>query len=113
MRPVRENRMPDIRKQATLLALSSIEEALVSFVDLELVSSAYHQSEWLIHFIEKRFGRAAIGKLLVAFRAGKTTETAVRDSIGLSTASLDTQFRHWALEEAPHEIQDPQVVKYE
>ena len=113
MRETRENKIADLKKRETLLALSALEMVLETFPDMELVESAYHQAEWILHFIEKRFGRPGIARLLSAFRAGKNTDKAVKEALGISVNELDQRFREWALQEAPREMKDLEVVKYD
>lgn len=113
MRPERVNRIGDLVRQRTYLSIASIEEVLRSQPDRELVESAYVEAEWLVHFLERRFGRQAISRLLLAFRDGKSTEEAVLLATSLSVSELDGQFREWALNKAPGSIEDREIVRYD
>jgi hypothetical protein len=113
MRPERNNPIPDLERQRTYLALSSIEEVLRHFPDPDLVEAAYVEAEWLVIFLERRYGRASISRLLEAFRSGSTTDEAVQAVFSISTPELDERFRQWANREAPQRIPDRQVVRYD
>jgi len=113
MRPERVNRVGDLVRWGTYLSLPALEEVLRSHPDPDLVAAAYAQAEWLVHFLERRFGRKAIGVLLESYRTGRSTEEAVLAATSLSMGELDRRFRAWALRDAPKRFEDSVVVRYD
>ena len=113
MRPERVNRVADLVRDGTYLSIRSLEEVLRNRPDPDLVEAAYVESEWLVHFLERRWGRKAISRLLETYRAGGSTEEAVAAATSLSLAELDRRFRDWALGEAPKSLADRVVVRYD
>ncbi|HEX6559963.1 MAG TPA: hypothetical protein VF021_10885, partial [Longimicrobiales bacterium] len=58
----------------------------------EQVAVSYYQASLIIEMLEQQFGAATTRALLQAFAQGKTTERALRDVTGKSTAQIDTLF---------------------
>jgi hypothetical protein len=80
--------------------------------DAELVGLAYHESAWLVWFLESRYGRESIARLTAAYRAGRTTEEAIPVAISRSAAELFEEFAAWC-REAPKMVTREDVVVYE
>jgi len=112
MKKFRPNHVAFYREKGTFLSLSGLEGVLVSFSDFELVEAAYHQSEWVLIFIEQRFGIGAIHRLLEAFKAGKTTDEAIRAALEVSSVELHDQLLSWALS-APKMRTETEIVRYD
>ncbi|HEX4953817.1 MAG TPA: hypothetical protein VF017_10535 [Thermoanaerobaculia bacterium] len=112
--PVQEvaNPVPDYEGRGTRIAFPLLEPILVRRSDAGLVLAVYDQSAWSLHFIEKRWGRGGIHRLLAAFQRGLDTEGALREALGTTPAAFDEAFRAWcrtpegAIWEAP-------VVRYD
>ncbi len=112
--PVQEvaNPVPDYESRGTRIAFPLLEPILIRRSDAGLVLAVYDQSAWSLHFVEKRWGRGGIHRLLAAFRRGLDTEGALREALGTTPAAFDEAFRAWcqtpqgAVWEAP-------VVRYD
>lgn len=63
--------------------------------DPGLIVEAYHIGETTLRFIEAKYGRTAIIKMMESFRKGATTDAAVRDATGMTLAALDGTAREW------------------
>jgi hypothetical protein len=88
----------------------ALKKSLVSFPLLEpainsyspaLVVIGYDETAWVLHFIETRWGKQGIHRLLDAFRSGQTTDEALLSALGKTPEEFDRELWHWCLEEAP------------
>jgi hypothetical protein len=104
--------MPHYSSSGRYLSLPVVEGVLAGMADPDLVRASYETSCWILHFVEKRFGARAIPSLLAAYEQGLSTEEAVPQALGVTTAALDADFRAWASREAPP-IWRTKVVRYD
>jgi tetratricopeptide (TPR) repeat protein len=75
---------------------------------------AYAQSEWMVEYLVQRWGFAAIGKLISAFREGLTQDQALGKVLEISSEGFSKDFVRWARRQAgtwglPVEALPPQV----
>ncbi|MEO6323771.1 MAG: hypothetical protein ABIT01_09490, partial [Thermoanaerobaculia bacterium] len=111
MRRFRPNYITEYSAQHSLLSIPVVEGVLQSFSDAALVEQAYQESEWVVAFIEARFGLPGIHRLLKSFRDGRQTEEAVKEALKLSIAELDAAFIAWSLQQ-PKMVRDT-IIAYD
>ena len=111
MRRFRPNYITEYQAQHSLLSLPVVEGVLQSFSDAALMEQAYQESEWVVAFIEARYGLPGIHRLLKAFREGRQSEQAIREALHLSLAELDAAFISWSLQQ-PKMLRDT-VIAYD
>lgn len=78
-----------------LLPLPLLDAVMHGSPDPEMISAAYIVSQTDIRFLEARYGKAALGKMMAAFRDGATTEEAIRRVCNKSVAEFETELRQW------------------
>lgn len=71
-----------------------------SYPDQVIVS--YMQAGLVCQFIDRRFGPAALGEMLSAYRDGLDTEAVVETVLGLPTPRFDREFREFVKNEHGH-----------
>ncbi|HEV7503916.1 MAG TPA: hypothetical protein VGS07_03300 [Thermoanaerobaculia bacterium] len=98
---VQENVNPiqGYRDKSNLLGFPLLEPAIGS-LSPALIAIGYDESRWTLHYVEHRYGRAGIHRLLDAFNAGKTTDQAIA-TLGTTTAQFDHDVWQWGVTEAP------------
>ena len=84
-----------------LLAFPLVDSALGSMAAPELVTVAYDESMWTMHFLETEHGLSAIHGLLEAFSDGVETDEAISGVLGDSVEDFDRQLWYWCLNTAP------------
>lgn len=57
---------------------------------------AYAQSEWMVEFLEEKYGEKAVPDLLAAFRDGKTQDEAFSGVLKATPVDFDAAFGKWA-----------------
>lgn len=112
MRRHRPNHLGYHREKGELLAFDSLEGILTEMPDAELVGLAYHQSAWLVWFIESRYGRESIARLTAAYRAGRTTDEAILGALLRSSSQVFADFADWCAD-APKMVTREDIVVYE
>jgi len=78
-----------------LLAVSLLDAVLRGSPDPGMISEAYIESQTIIRYIEAKYGRAGVARMLDAFRDGATTDEAIRRLTNAPTAQFDTDLRAW------------------
>jgi len=78
-----------------LLAVSLLDAVLRGSPDPGMISEAYIESQTIIRYVEAKYGRAGVTKMLDAFRDGATTEEAIQRLTGKPVAQFDTDLRAW------------------
>lgn len=106
------NSIEGYKVKGTLLAFPLIDPVLSGFSSPAWVSVAYDEARWAVRYIEMRWGVGGIHRLLDAFRAGQTTEEALRSALGVTPAEFDRGLWAWCLREAPTSWEG-QVVRYD
>jgi len=99
-------------KDERFLALALLDAVANGSNDAELVIEAYRIGETTVRFIEARYGKAGLLKMIDAFRRGADTEEAVHALTGGSLADLDRNARAWGLAQAPFLPGSP-IVRYD
>jgi hypothetical protein len=95
------NPIPDYRRVGTFLSFPLIEPVLASPSDPFLTMLGYDEAVWVVHYLEARYGKRAIRRLVEAFAGGQTTEEALAEVLGASVLEFDEEVWRWCLEEAP------------
>lgn len=93
------------------LSVALLDAVTAASVDLELIGEAYSLSEGTIRFIEARFGRGGIQKMVSAFRDGANSTEAIEAATGLSVPDLDRSAREWG--SAQSHLFENHVVRYD
>ncbi|HEX4959706.1 MAG TPA: hypothetical protein VF173_02620 [Thermoanaerobaculia bacterium] len=104
------NPIQGYRDKGNLLSVPLLEPAIVS-LSPALVNLGYDESRWTLHYVEHRYGKAGIHRLLDAFNAGKTTDEALA-ALGTSTAQFDHDLWQWGVTEAP-DVWKVELVRYD
>src|SRR5581483_9990159 len=78
-----------------LLAVTLLDPVLRGAPDPDMISEAYVEAQTIIRYIEAKYGKAGVGRMMDSFRGGATTEDAIRDLTGGSVAQFDHDFRAW------------------
>lgn len=97
-RPYHENAF-NMYDDQRLLPVSLLDAVLRGSPDPEMISAAYIVSQTDMRYIESRYGRASIHRLLDAFRDGMTTDEALAHVSGKSMAAFETDLRSWGRSE--------------
>ena len=82
-----------------LLPLSLLDAVLGGSPDPEMIGAGYIVSQTDIRFIESKYGRSGLRKLLDALREGKTTEQALTSMSGKSLERFEGELREWGRSE--------------
>ena len=72
----------------------------------------YDESAWTLHYVEQRYGKAGIQRLLEAFRAGKGGDEVIPAALGLPVARFNQDLQDWATHQAPSVWKVP-IVRYD
>jgi hypothetical protein len=94
-----------------LLSVSVLDDVADQSPDPELIGETYRVGESTLRFIEARYGRAAIARMLDAFASGADTEAAVRAVTRGSIADLDNAARQWGAAQ-PAIFPADEIVRY-
>jgi hypothetical protein len=95
-----------------LLSVALLDDVANNSPDPELIGSAYSIGESTLRFIEAKWGRAGIQRLVRAFAEGRTTEEAVMGAFGISVAELDRLARAWGVAQPPL-FTNNNVIRYD
>jgi tetratricopeptide (TPR) repeat protein len=104
------NPIPGYHDKRNLLGFPLIDPAIASYSPA-LVLLGYDEARWTLHYIERRYGKPGIRRLLAAFRAGRSTEEALATAFGSTVGGFDQDLWRWALS-AP-EVWKREVVRYD
>ncbi len=95
-----------------LLAFSLLDRVMRESPDPEMIGEGYLLSEAGIRYIESRYGKAGLTRMIEQFRNGATTEEAIQALSGLALAEFDRQFRQWGRSEN-RIFETPIVARYD
>jgi hypothetical protein len=84
-----------------LLSFPLVDSALGSMAAPELVTVAYDEAMWTLHFVETEYGLEAIHGLQQAFSDGVETEEAISGVLEKSVEDFDRDLWYWCLNTAP------------
>jgi tetratricopeptide (TPR) repeat protein len=104
------NPIQGYRDKGNLLGFPLLEPAIGS-LSPAFVAIGYDESRWTLHYVEHRYGREGIHRLLNAFNAGKTTPEAIA-TLGPSTEQFDHDLWQWGVSGAP-EVWKVDLVRYD
>jgi hypothetical protein len=76
-----------------LLPIALLDPVLKESRDPQMIQAAYTVAQTDVRFIESRFGRAGLHRMLRAYREGRTTEDALR----ALSPQFDRELRAWGL----------------
>ena len=93
------------------LSVALLDAVTEASVDPDLIGEAYSLSEGTIRFLEARYGRAGIQKMIAAFREGADSTEAIRAATGLTVPALDSSAREWGSSQ-PH-LFEGSVIRYD
>jgi tetratricopeptide (TPR) repeat protein len=93
------NPIQGYRDKDNLLGFPLLEPAIGS-LSPALIAIGYDESRWTLHYVEHRYGREGIHRLINAFNDGKTTDEAIA-TLGTTTAQFDHDLWQWGVTEAP------------
>jgi hypothetical protein len=94
------NPIPGYVLKKSLVSFPLLEPAISSYSPL-LVTIGYDEAAWVLHYIETRYGKPGIHRLLDAFRNGQTTDEALLSALGRSPEQFDGELWRWCLEDGP------------
>lgn len=97
----RVNPLPDLRRTGRAIAFPVLTPILAGFAEPQFLELAYSESAWAVHFLESRWGIAAIHRLITAYAAGRSDEEALREVTGLEPVAFDRAFWEWGATRAP------------
>jgi tetratricopeptide (TPR) repeat protein len=97
-RPYHENAF-NMYEDDRLLPVTLLDAALRGSPDPEMIGAAYIVSQTDIRYIEARYGKAGVRKMLQAFRDGQTTEQALTTLSGKPIAQFEGELRAWGRSE--------------
>jgi len=97
-RPYHENAF-NMYEDDRLLPVTLLDAALRGSPDPEMIGAAYIVSQTDIRYIEARYGKAGVRKLLQAFRDGQTTEQALTTLSGKPIGEFEGELRAWGRSE--------------
>jgi tetratricopeptide (TPR) repeat protein len=99
-------------EEKRMLSVALLDPLANGSPDPEVISETYSIGEATLRFIEFRYGKAAIGKMLDAFAGGADTDAAVLAVTGASVQALDANARKWGSTQ-PVLFTGGQVVRYD
>jgi hypothetical protein len=82
------------------LPLALVDPVLSGSPDPEMISAAYIIAQTNIRFVEARYGKTGLRKVMTAFREGATSEEALRAVSGKSMAEFEQDLRQWGRSES-------------
>jgi tetratricopeptide (TPR) repeat protein len=95
-----------------LLSLSVLEPVLTLSPDPGMIGEAYIEAHTVMRYLEATFGPDVLWKLVQAFGAGETAESAFVRVCGKSVAEIDRDFREWGKRER-RVFSDPDPIRYD
>ncbi|HEX2831395.1 MAG TPA: hypothetical protein VHW00_00180 [Thermoanaerobaculia bacterium] len=78
-----------------LLPVPLLDSVMRGSPDPEMISAAYIIAQTNVRFMETRYGRAALTKMMSAYGDGATTDEAIRRATGKSIAEYELELREW------------------
>jgi tetratricopeptide (TPR) repeat protein len=95
-----------------LLSLSVLEPVLTLSPDPDMIGEAYIEAHTVMRYLEANFGQDVLWKLVQAFGAGETAETAFVRVCGKTVAEIDRDFRAWGKKER-RVFSDAEPLRYD
>jgi tetratricopeptide (TPR) repeat protein len=105
------NPIAGYRDKGTLTSFPLIEPALGSYSPA-LIGIGYDEARWTFHYVEHRYGKAGIQRMLEAYRAGKTTDEVITGALGVPVPRFNQELWDWCATQAPAAWKVP-IVRYD
>jgi tetratricopeptide (TPR) repeat protein len=105
------NPIAGYRDKGNLASFSLIEPAIGSYSPA-LIAIGYDEARWTLHYVEQRYGKAGIQRLLDAYRAGQSTDEAVMAALGVPVSRFNQELWEWGANQAPPVWKVP-IVRYD
>jgi tetratricopeptide (TPR) repeat protein len=93
-RPYHQNAF-NMYEDDRLLPVTLLDAVLHGSPDPDMIAAAYIVSQTDIRYIEAKYGRAGLRRLMNEFRAGKTTEEALAALSGEPVTQFESELRAW------------------
>ncbi|HXA17802.1 MAG TPA: hypothetical protein VN380_12470 [Thermoanaerobaculia bacterium] len=91
----RQENIFQLQRDQQFLAFDLIGPTMTSSIDPLAIGQAYLIAETFIHFLEDRYGPAAVTKMMTEFGAGHDTTEAILAVTGKTIPDIDREFRTW------------------
>lgn len=95
-----------------LLAFSLLDSVLRDSPDPDMIGEGYLESEAVVRYVEAKYGKAGLTKMVEQFRDGATTDEAIERVAGMPVVEFDRQFRQWGRSERRF-FETPIVARYD
>ncbi|MGH9418684.1 MAG: peptidase MA family metallohydrolase, partial [Thermoanaerobaculia bacterium] len=95
-----------------LFAISVLDPILTRAQDGGMIGGAYVVSQTFIRYLQSTYGDRAIKQMLASFAAGATSDEALQQLSGTTSATVDANFRKWGRSES-RVFQNPAPILYE
>lgn len=95
-----------------LLAFSLLDSVLRDSPDPDMIGEGYLESEAVVRYVEAKYGKAGLTKMIEQFRNGATTDEAIERVAGMPSADFDRQFRQWGRAERRF-FETPVTARYD
>jgi hypothetical protein len=82
-----------------LLPIALLDPVLTGSPDPEMIGAAYVVAQTDIRYIEAKYGKSGLQKIMAAFRSGATTEEAIRAVSGKPLTEFEQDLRQWGRSE--------------
>jgi hypothetical protein len=105
------NPIAGYRDKENLLSIPLIQPA-ISSLSPALVAIGYDESAWTLHYVEQRYGKAGIQRMLEAFHAGKGSDEVIPAALGVPIDRFNQELLDWAANQAPSVWKVP-IVRYD
>lgn len=81
------------------LPIVLLDPVLTGSPDPEMIGAAYVVAQTDIRFIEAKYGRSGLQKIMTEFREGATTEEAILEVFGKPISEVEQELRQWGRSE--------------
>jgi hypothetical protein len=78
-----------------LLPVPLLDAVMQGSPDPEMISAAYIIAQTNVRFIEIKYGRPAVAKIMAAYREGANTNEAIQAATGRSITEYELELREW------------------
>jgi tetratricopeptide (TPR) repeat protein len=85
----------DAIKRKELLPTAELNNGFIRPKYEQQVLVSYYQASLICDYIEQKFGFAALKKMLLLYKEGKSTADVFKEALGLSLEQFDTEFFKW------------------
>jgi len=82
-------------KSKKLLPVADLNDGFIRPKYETQVLVSYYQASLICDYIEQKFGFAALKKMLLLYKEGKSTADVFKEALGITTSQFDTEFFKW------------------